>query len=86
MERAPDPLFVFFARQLRLLREARGWSQEAFGKRIGYSGEMVSKVETCKNRPSREFAVALDTAFPQMDGMFVGLVDQAEKSHSVYPT
>ena len=44
MERVPDPLLMFFGRQLRLLREAKGWSQEALGKRIGYSGEMVSEV------------------------------------------
>ena len=85
MERDPNPLFVFFASQLKQLREAKGWSQEALGKRIGYSGEMVSKVETCNNRPSREFAAALGAAFPEQGDMFVGLVDQAERSHSAYP-
>jgi transcriptional regulator with XRE-family HTH domain len=85
MERDPNPLFVFFAAQLKRLRESKGWSQEALGKRIGYSGEMVSKVETCKNRPSPEFAAALDAGFPEMGGMFAGLVDAAEKSRSVYP-
>ena len=53
MERDPNPLFAFFAAQLRRLREGKGWSQEALGKRIGYSGEMVSKVETGANRPAR---------------------------------
>lgn len=85
MERDPNPLFAFFAAQLRRLREGKGWSQEALGKRIGYSGEMVSKVETGANRPSPEFAAACDTAFPEMGGMFAGLVEEAEKSHSVYP-
>jgi transcriptional regulator with XRE-family HTH domain len=84
MERDSNPLFVFFAAQLKRLRELKGWSQEALGKRIGYSGEMVSKVETCKNRPSPEFAAALDAAFPEMVGMFARLTDAAEKSHSVY--
>ena len=85
MERVPSPLFVFFAAKLKQLREAKGWSQEAFGKRIGYSGEMVSKVETCNNRPSLEFAIAADGAFPEMCGLFTDLVKQAEKSPSVYP-
>lgn len=85
MERDFNPLFAFFAAQLKRLREAKGWSQEALGKRIGYSGEMVSKVETGKNRPSPEFAAALDAAFPEMNAMFTGLVHQAEKSHSAYP-
>lgn len=85
MERDSNPLFVFFASQLKRLREAKGWSQEALGKRIGYSGEMVSKVETGKNRPSPEFAAAADTAFPEMGGLFADLMKEAEKSHSVYP-
>jgi transcriptional regulator with XRE-family HTH domain len=86
MERPPDPLFVFFGTQLRRLREARGWSQEAFGKRIDYSGEMVSKVENWKNPPSPEFAAACDAAFPEMGGMFTALVTAAESSHSAYPS
>ena len=85
MERDSNPLFLFFASEMKRLREAKGWSQEALGKRIDYSSEMVSKVETCRNRPSREFAVALDNVFPQMGGMFVNIADQAEKSYSVYP-
>jgi len=85
MERVPDPLFVFFGRQLRLLREAKGWSQEAFGKRIGYSGEMVSKVEKSNNPPSRDFAVPCDREFPEMGGMFTALVEAAENSTSAYP-
>jgi len=85
MERDSNPLFVFFASQLKRLRETKGWSQEALGKRIGYSGEMVSKVETGKNRPSPEFAAAADTAFPEMGGLFADLMKEAEKSHSVYP-
>jgi transcriptional regulator with XRE-family HTH domain len=86
MDRVPDPLFVFFGRQLRLLREARGWSQEALGKRIGYSGEMVSKVEKSNNPPSRDFAVACDREFPEMGGMFTALAEAAENSASVYPS
>jgi transcriptional regulator with XRE-family HTH domain len=75
-----DPLFAAFARQMKRLRTKRGMSQEALGKRIGYSGEMVSKVETRRNDPSPEFADALDTAFPEVEGMFSELVAQADKS------
>ena len=46
MERESNSLLVFFAAKLKALRNAKGWSQEALGKRLGYSGEMVSKVET----------------------------------------
>jgi Domain of unknown function (DUF5753)/Helix-turn-helix domain len=86
MERVPDPLFVFFGKQLKRLREDRGWSQEALGKRIGYSGEMVSKVENANNPPSRDFAAPCDREFPEMGGMFMALVLAAESSTSAYPS
>jgi DNA-binding XRE family transcriptional regulator len=86
MERVSDPLFVFFGKQLKRLRESKGWSQEAFGKRIGYSGEMVSKVEKSNNPPSREFAASCDREFPGMGGMFTALVEAAENSTSAYPS
>lgn len=41
---ADQPLFVFFRSQLRRLRAKQGWSQEALGKKLGFSAEMVSKV------------------------------------------
>jgi DNA-binding XRE family transcriptional regulator len=73
-----SPLYTFFAGKVKRLRLARGWSQEALGKRIGFSGEMVSKVETGANPPSPEFAKALDTqAFPELNGLFIELLDQA---------
>jgi transcriptional regulator with XRE-family HTH domain len=73
-----NPLFAHFAHELKRLRVKRGWSQEALGKRIGFSGEMVSKVETGRNAPSPEFADALDRqAFPELEGMFSELLDSA---------
>jgi DNA-binding XRE family transcriptional regulator len=86
MERDTNPLFVFFAARLKAMRAARGWSQEALGKRLGYSDEMVSKVETNAARPSEKFAAACDVVFPEMSGMFAGLVEQAEESSDVYPS
>ncbi|MGH3281540.1 MAG: helix-turn-helix domain-containing protein, partial [Trebonia sp.] len=73
-----NPLFTHFAHELKRLRAKRGWSQEALGKRIGFSGEMVSKVETGRNAPSPEFADALDRlAFPELEGLFCELLDAA---------
>jgi transcriptional regulator with XRE-family HTH domain len=83
MERPPvnaelNSLFAHFAHELKRLRVKRGWSQEALGKRIGFSGEMVSKVETGRNAPSPEFADALDRlAFQELEGMFCELLDSA---------
>jgi transcriptional regulator with XRE-family HTH domain len=73
-----NSLFAHFAHELKRLRTKRGWSQEALGKRIGFSGEMVSKIETGRNAPSVEFADALDRlAFPELEGLFSELLDSA---------
>jgi transcriptional regulator with XRE-family HTH domain len=85
LERESNSLLVVFAAKLKTLRNAKGWSQEALGKRLGYSGEMVSKVETGDARPSGQFAASCDLAFPEMGGMFADLVVEAENSHDVYP-
>ncbi|WP_326699247.1 helix-turn-helix domain-containing protein [Streptomyces sp. NBC_01754] len=59
----PDagPAAAFGAR-LRSAREARGWNQDDFGLRIGYSGRHVSGVETGHKPPTRRFSLAADTA------------------------
>jgi DNA-binding XRE family transcriptional regulator len=78
VETDPNPLYAFFAARLKRLRTSKGWSQEALGKRMGYSGEMVGKVEGRTNDPSPKFADALDLVFPELGGMFAALVEQAE--------
>lgn len=86
MERIPEPLLVFFGQQVRLLREAKGWTQDALGKRIDYSAEMVSKVEKASYPPSREFAEGCDREFAEEAGvMFTALFDAAARSASAYP-
>ncbi|MEU8247631.1 helix-turn-helix transcriptional regulator [Nonomuraea sp. NPDC048916] len=62
MSSGPDLSFavppeVAFGRELRALRHAQGWSLDAFGKRIGYSGTMVGYYERAK-RPVPEAFVA----------------------------
>lgn len=52
MDTGCDPLLKVFVVQLKRLRTAKGWTQEALGTCIGFSGEMVSKVESGRNRPS----------------------------------
>lgn len=85
MDHADNPLYAHFAKELKRLRSKRGWTQEALGKRIGYSGVQVSHIENGTARPSPEFADALDTqAFPELDGMFAALLEEAEDSHETY--
>ncbi len=83
MERDQCQLLDFYARELRRLRGKA--SQEALGHRLGFSAELVGKVENRERRPSAEFAKACDAAFPMANGVFTRLVEQAERSHGVHP-
>jgi transcriptional regulator with XRE-family HTH domain len=89
MERDQSPLFDFYARELRRVRTAASLSQDALGKRLGYSlgysGELVGKVENRERRPTGQFAESCDTAFPDLGGLFTRLVAEAEQAHGVYP-
>ncbi len=84
-EREPGPLLDFFASELRRARTAAGLSQEALGAKIGFSAEMISKVENGERRPSLKFAEGCDAAFPDAGGLYTRLVEKAEKSAGVYP-
>jgi transcriptional regulator with XRE-family HTH domain len=85
MDRELNPLFGFFATELKRARNAAGLSQDALGKRIGFSGELVSKVELGDRRPTDQLAEGCDAVFPELGGIFARLVAKAEKSHNVYP-
>ncbi|MEU8541724.1 helix-turn-helix transcriptional regulator [Streptomyces sp. NPDC048717] len=56
------PLAAFGAR-LRVEREARGWTQDELGERLGYSGTHVSAVETLRKSPTLRFVRSLDRIF-----------------------
>ncbi|GGZ13868.1 XRE family transcriptional regulator [Streptomyces nitrosporeus] len=52
-----------YGARLRTTREARGWTQDDLGERIGYSGRHVSGVENTHKPPTRRFSIAADVAF-----------------------
>ncbi len=52
---APVPPEVAFGQELRRLREAEGWSQEALGRRIRCSGTLVGYYELAKRPVPEEF-------------------------------
>jgi DNA-binding XRE family transcriptional regulator len=85
MDREPNPLLDFFASELRRARSGAGLSQEALGKRIGFSGEMIGKIENSDRRPSDKFAEGCDLVFPDSGGVFTRLLEKAERSRGVYP-
>lgn len=85
MDREPNPLLDFFPSELRRARSAAGLCQEALGKRIGFSGEMVGKIENGDRRPSDKFAEGCDLVFSDLGGVFTRLLEKAVRSRGVYP-
>lgn len=63
---------VRFGNELRRQRRARGWSQAALGKRMGYSHGLISYLEGAKKPVTRKFAVKADQVF-DTGGVFVEL-------------
>ncbi|NUR83594.1 MAG: helix-turn-helix domain-containing protein [Nonomuraea sp.] len=59
-ERPPITPEVAFGNELRRLREAQGWSLDAFGARVGYSGTMVGYFERAKRTVPEKFVAAAE--------------------------
>lgn len=49
-----------FGARLRKLREARGWTQEELGERMGYASAHISSVETGRKIPTLRFSRSAD--------------------------
>ncbi|MFI1825078.1 helix-turn-helix domain-containing protein [Streptomyces sp. NPDC020412] len=52
-----------FGARMRSMREARGWTQDELGERMGYSGRHVSAIEVARRPPTLRIACAADVAF-----------------------
>ncbi|MGW6455583.1 helix-turn-helix domain-containing protein [Streptomyces sp. NPDC055078] len=52
-----------FGARLRRLRDARGWTQEELGERVGCTGSHISAVEIGRRPPTRRFAASVDRTF-----------------------
>jgi hypothetical protein len=79
-------LMDFFRAELARLAGPNGKATfDAVGKRIGYHGDLVSKVVRGVRDPTEEFADALDTGYPQYDRMFRRIVDTVKKRQGLYP-
>ncbi|HET6353351.1 helix-turn-helix transcriptional regulator [Streptomyces sp.] len=68
-ERRPDPpedvdgaadLNRAVGKQLKLLRERAGWTQEELGDRLGYSEDLISSLERGRRTPQSELLDAAD--------------------------
>jgi transcriptional regulator with XRE-family HTH domain len=82
LDASASPL-AFFGAELRIARLAAGLSQEQLGKRLGFSGDLVGKIETGERKPTPEFVAACDEAFADANGLFARIYDLARKSGGV---
>jgi transcriptional regulator with XRE-family HTH domain len=51
-----------WGRELRRLRDARGWTQEELAREMGYSTSVIAKLERCYTPASEQHAKAADRA------------------------
>lgn len=71
------PLIRHFGRELRRMREARGWTQPNLGVRLGGWREgIIGHIEQGRRVPTLKFAIACDRAFGT-PGSFESLVRDA---------
>lgn len=62
IEHSPPPA-RYFAEELRLTREAGGWSQRQLADEINFSQPAIAMIETCQRTPTEEFTRAVDNVF-----------------------
>jgi transcriptional regulator with XRE-family HTH domain len=65
---------AFFGNELRLRREALGWSQKDLGQKVNLSPSRVAQIETAAIPPTRHNATAFDVAL-STGGLFDRLID-----------
>ena len=82
LDASTSPL-AFFGAELRFARLAAGLSQEQLGRRLGFSGDLVGKIETGERKPKPELVAACDEAFPAANGLFGRIYDLARRSSGV---
>lgn len=69
------PLLRFYRQELR--RRRGELSQDALARRLGYSQDTVSLIETGKQRPTLKFAIACDRELSSEEHVFENLVREA---------
>lgn len=83
MEAAESGGKTRFGAELKAQRLARGWIQVELGKRLGYSGSLVSDIERGDRTASEDFARRCDEAFG-LPGTFVRLWEDLQRE--AFPT
>jgi transcriptional regulator with XRE-family HTH domain len=83
LDASASPL-AFFGAELRYARLAAGLSQEQLGRRLGFSGDLVGKIETGDRKPTPDFVAACDEAFPAANGLFGRIYALARRSGGLF--
>jgi transcriptional regulator with XRE-family HTH domain len=82
LDRTASPA-AFIGAEVRLRREARGWSQAKLGEKANLSPSRIAQIETAAIPPTRHNAVALDVAL-ETGGLVDRFIDLLG-STSVFP-
>ena len=61
---------MYFGKQMRKQRMARGWSLTEFAQRTDINAGHLSRIENGKRPPTENVATACDTVFPELRGWF----------------
>ena len=76
----------FFGAELRRARTAAGLSQDQLGRRLGYSGAQVGKVETGERSTLARLRGGLRPGVPRAGGLFGRLYQLARRWDGGYPS
>ncbi len=69
-----------FATKLRLMRIARGWTQQELGDRCGIPNNLISQMETGKLIPAGDWEISIKgtLGWPLDEGIFTVLATSAQ--------
>lgn len=76
---------TFLGKELRRARMAAGLSQDQLAQRLGWDRSTITRIETGDRVPSPDLALALDTVFPHLDGLFSRLAEHARSADGPVP-
>ncbi|OEV14228.1 helix-turn-helix domain-containing protein [Streptomyces nanshensis] len=80
----PNPVHEILGKQIKHLRDQAGLTQAQFGKRAGYSPDLVASVERGRRPPKPPFIAAVER-FLDARGLLQAVEDDIDKARFHYP-
>lgn len=79
----PASFTVYFGEELARYREARGWSQDEFAEKVGWSVSLVRSIEQGRRKPPYGFGEKSDVLLG-LDGRMTGLAKKAREERTQF--